>query len=135
MAVQVMVVDDSFMMRTLISNIVNADRDLNVAATAANGQIALDQVKSVNPQVILLDIEMPQMDGLEALKRLRLVSRAKVIIISSVAQVGSQQALEARRLGAFDVIAKPSGAMSLDIADKRGSEIVATARKAAGLAA
>ena len=129
----VLVVDDSFMMRTLISDIVAADPDLQVIDTAENGKVALDKAKASKPDVILLDIEMPEMDGLETLKRLALISRAKVIIVSSVAQVGSPQAMEARKLGAFGVIAKPSGAMSLDIGQKKGHEIVQTVRKAAGL--
>ncbi len=133
MAKRVLVVDDSFMMRTLIKDIVSADSDLEVVGDAENGKIALDKVKELKPDVVLLDIEMPEMDGLEALKRIKLSSQAKVIIISSVAQVGSPQAMEARRLGAFEVIAKPSGAMSLDIGQKKGSEIVKMARKAVGL--
>ena len=100
---------------------------------AGNGKLALDAVKTLNPDVILLDIEMPEMDGLECLKRLKLVSAAKVIIISSVAQTGSPQAMQARKDGAVDVIAKPSGAMSLDLAAKKGHDIVKAIRKAVGL--
>ncbi len=135
MAKNVMVVDDSFMMRTLIADIVKSDPDLKVVGEAENGKIALEKVAKLAPDVVLLDIEMPEMNGLEALKRIKLSSRAKVIIISSVAQVGSPQAMEARRLGAFDVIAKPSGSMSLDITAKKGSDIVKAIRKACGLAA
>ena len=133
MAKKVLVVDDSFVMRTLIKNIVEADTDLNVVGEAGNGKLALDAVKTLNPDVILLDIEMPEMDGLECLKRLKLVSAAKVIIISSVAQTGSPQAMQARKDGAVDVIAKPSGAMSLDLAAKKGHDIVKAIRKAVGL--
>ena len=70
------------------------------------------------------------MTGLEMLKRMALVSKAKVIIVSSLGQAGSPQAVEARRLGAADIIAKPSGAMSLDLADKRGHELVQAMRRA-----
>lgn len=134
MAKKVLIVDDSFVMRTLVKDIVSADPDLQVVGDAGNGVEALEQVKKLNPDVVMLDIEMPQMDGLECMKRLKLVSQAKVIIISSVAQTGSPQALEARRLGAADVIAKPSGAMSLDLKAKKGHDIVKTVRKAVGLA-
>ena len=130
---KVLVVDDSFVMRTLIKDIVSSDPDLEVVGDAANGKLALEAAKKLNPNVILLDIEMPEMDGLECLKRLKLLSAAKVIIISSVAQTGSPQALQARRDGAADVIAKPSGAMSLDLAAKKGHEIVKAVRRAAGL--
>jgi two-component system chemotaxis response regulator CheB len=65
---------------------------------------------------------------LGVLKRLRLISRARVIVLSSVAQVGSPVALEARRIGAAEIIAKPSGTISLDLKAKRGHEILRTAR-------
>jgi len=104
-----------------------------VVGEASNGEIALTAAKELKPDVILLDIEMPTMDGLECLKRLKLVSSAKVIIVSSVAQTGSPQALQARRDGAVDVIAKPSGAMSLDLGEKKGHDIVKAIRKAAGI--
>ncbi|MDP1871100.1 MAG: response regulator [Gallionella sp.] len=133
MAKKVLIVDDSFVMRTLIKDIVSADPELEVVGDAANGQLGLDAAKKFSPDVILLDIEMPVMDGLECLKRLKLISKAKVIIVSSVAQTGSPQALQARRDGAADVIAKPSGAMSLDLADKKGHDIVKAVRMAAGL--
>lgn len=133
MARKVLVVDDSFVMRTLVKDIVGSDPDLQVVGEAGNGAEALEAVKKHNPDLVLLDIEMPQMDGIECLKRLKLVSPAKVIIISSVAQTGSPQALEARRLGAADVIAKPSGAMSLDLKAKKGHDIVKAVRKAVGL--
>lgn len=135
MSKTVLIVDDSFMMRTLVKDIVAADPELKVVGDAENGKVALDKVKELKPDAVLLDIEMPEMDGLEALKRMSLISKAKVIILSSVAQVGSPQAMEARKLGAFAVIPKPSGSMSLDIAQKKGSEIVQTLRKAVGLSA
>jgi len=130
---KVMVVDDSFVMRTLIKDIVSSDSDLKVVGEAANGAEALEVAKKCSPDVVLLDIEMPTMNGLECLKRMKLVSTAKVIIISSVAQVGSPQTMEARRNGAFDVITKPSGAMSLDLKAKKGHDIVKAVRKAVGL--
>lgn len=130
MSKSILVVDDSFIMRTVIREIVESDPDLTVVAEAENGKIGLQRVKEHKPDLILLDIEMPEMSGLEMLKRLLLLTKAKVIIISSVGQAGSAQAIEARRLGAYDVIAKPSGAMSLDLAERRGHEIVAAIRKA-----
>ena len=133
MAKKILIVDDSFVMRTLMKDILSADSDLKVVGEAANGSEALEKAKALSPDVIMLDIEMPGMDGIEAMKRLKLISPAKVVIVSSVAQTGSPQATEARRLGAFDIIAKPSGAMSLDLKTKKGSDIVKTARRAAGL--
>lgn len=134
MAKKILVVDDSFVMRTVIKDILSADQDLQVVGEAASGVETLEKVRQLAPDVILLDLEMPNMDGIECLKRLKLVSTARVVIVSSVAQAGSAQAMEARRLGVFDVIAKPSGALSLDLKDKKGSDIVQTTRKAAELA-
>ncbi len=124
----ILIVDDSFVMRAVLKGIVSADPDLNVQGEASNGLEALQSIKKESPDLVLLDIEMPQMDGIECLRRLRLLSNVPVIIVSSVAQAGSPQALEARKLGAADVIAKPSGAMSLDLGAKKGHEIVVSIR-------
>lgn len=133
MGARILVVDDSFMMRTIIKDLVSADPELEIVGEAENGLIALEKVKELKPDVVLLDIEMPELSGLEAMKRMMLTSKAKIIIISSVAQVGSAEATRARSLGAYDVIAKPSGSMSLDLGYKKGHQIVQTIRKAAGM--
>ena len=129
----VLVVDDSLMMRAVMTDIVTADEAFEVVGEAVNGAEAVDKAKELDPDLILLDIEMPVMDGIDALKRLALFSRAKVVIVSSTAQVASPQAIEARRLGAADVVAKPSGALSLDLEAKRGHDILKAARRALGL--
>jgi two-component system, chemotaxis family, protein-glutamate methylesterase/glutaminase len=129
----VLIVDDSGFMRNVIKQILAVDDELEVAGEAEDGQVAIEKEKALKPEVILLDIEMPRLDGLGALKRFKLTSKAKVVILSSVAQLGSAAALEARRLGAFDVIAKPSGAISLDLKAKRGHEILRVVRAAVGL--
>jgi two-component system, chemotaxis family, protein-glutamate methylesterase/glutaminase len=129
-----LVVDDSFIMRAVIKDIVESDPRIEVVAEAENGKIGLQKVKECKPDLILLDLEMPEMSGLDMLKRLLLLGKTKVVVISSVGQAGSHQALEARRLGAMDVIAKPSGALSLDLVDKTGHAIVQAARRALGLA-
>jgi len=127
---QILVVDDSFIMRTIIKDIVESDPELEVAGFAENGKVGLQRMRELKPDAILLDLEMPEMSGLDMLKRLMLLGKAKVIVVSSVGQTGSPQALEARRLGAVDVIAKPSGAMSLDLQAKKGHEIVQSLRRA-----
>ena len=129
----VLVVDDSMIMRTLIKDIISADPDLQIVGDAPDGAAALEKVKQLKPDLVLLDIEMPKMDGIECLKRLKLMSPAKVIIISSIAQIGSKTSLDARKFGAADVIAKPSGATSLDIKTKKGHDITKAARKVLGL--
>jgi two-component system chemotaxis response regulator CheB len=129
----ILIVDDSFVMRALLRGIVTSDPDLAVVGEATNGLEALQNIRELNPDLVLLDIEMPHMDGIECLKRLRLLSKVPVIIVSSVAQAGSPQALEARKFGAAEVIAKPSGAMSLDLNAKKGHEIVTAARRVLGI--
>ena len=131
---RIMIVDDSIMMRSVIADIVTSDPDFDVVDRAGNGHEALEKLRANDCDIVLLDIEMPVMDGLEALKRLRLISRAKVIVVSSSAGVGSSAVVEARRQGAVAVISKPSGTISMDIKEKKGHEILQACRKAVGLA-
>jgi two-component system, chemotaxis family, protein-glutamate methylesterase/glutaminase len=133
MTQRVLIVDDSLLMRTVIRSIVSADDSFEIVGEAVDGIEGVEKATALRPDIILLDIEMPRLDGIGALKQLRLVSVARVIVVSSAAQLGSPQALEARRLGASDVIAKPSGALSLDLQDRRGHAIVLAMRKACGL--
>jgi two-component system, chemotaxis family, protein-glutamate methylesterase/glutaminase len=90
---RVLIVDDSGFMRNIVKQILVVDDELEVAGEAEDGQVALEKEKSLKPEVVLLDIEMPNLDGLSVLKRLKLTSKAKVIILSSVAQLGSPAAL------------------------------------------
>jgi two-component system chemotaxis response regulator CheB len=129
----VLIVDDSVMMRSMLAEIVGADPAFEVVGRAGDGCEAVETLRHRDCDVVLLDIEMPRMDGLEALKRMRLYSKAKVIVVSSSAQVGSPTALEARRQGAMAVIPKPSGTVSMDLKEKKGHEILRLCRKAAGL--
>lgn len=121
---RVLIVDDSFLMRRIIRNIVEKDVAFDIVGEAADGAEALEKLADTKPDLILLDIEMPQMDGLEFLRRYRLVSRARVIIISSVASIDSPQAAMALKLGAADIIPKPSGVLSVDFEEKRGAELL-----------
>ena len=130
---RILVVDDSFIMRRIIKDIVDSDSDLEVVGFAENGKIGLERLRELRPDAIVLDLEMPEMSGIEMLKRLALLGKTKVVVVSSVGQTGSPQALEARRLGALDVIPKPSGAMSLDLQAKKGHEIVQALRRALAL--
>lgn len=116
---RVLVVDDSTLMRKVIAGIVACGPDLALAGEARDGLDALAAAERLRPDVILLDIEMPRMNGLEFLAAARLRSVAAVIVISSVVQPGSPQCLRALELGARDVLAKPSGTLSLDLAARR----------------
>ena len=131
---RVLVVDDSFIMRNLVKEIVESDPDLEVVDTAENGMVALKKVRQVKPDAVLLDIEMPEMSGLETLRRLGLRSPCKVVILSSlVGNTASAERIEALRLGAVATIAKPSGGVSLDLKQKRASQIVGVLRRTLGL--
>ncbi len=114
--ISVLVVDDSALMRNLISRIVDSTPGLKVADRAMNGVFALQKIPRCNPDVIVLDIEMPEMNGIEFLKeRKRLGIEIPVVILSSVARRGAQVTMEALSLGASDFITKPSGSVSSDI--------------------
>lgn len=107
--VRVMVVDDSAVIRGLLSRIIEAESDLRVVASAANGRTALELLRHKDVDVVLLDVEMPEMDGLAALPRmLELRPQLPVIMASSLTSEGAEVTLRALALGAADAIAKPS---------------------------
>ncbi len=120
---KVMIVDDSATMRLVIRNMLNTNPNLQVVAIASNGKEALEKLAEAQPDMILLDIEMPEMDGMEFLRHARLKSRAKVVVLSSIAQPDSENAAKARILGADAVVAKPSGNISYDLEEQRGDEL------------
>lgn len=114
--VNVLVVDDSALMRNLVAKMIEAAPGLRVADKAMNGLFALQKIPRCNPDAIVLDIEMPEMNGIEFLKeRRRLGIEIPVIILSAVAKKGAEITMEALALGASDFITKPSGSVSSDI--------------------
>lgn len=114
--VSVLVVDDSALMRNLVSKIIETTPGLKVADKAMNGVFALQKIPRCNPDIIVLDIEMPEMNGIDFLReRKRLGIEIPVVILSSVARKGAQITMEALSLGASDFITKPSGSISSDI--------------------
>ena len=119
---KVMIVEDSNAMRLIIRNMINTNPNLMVVKTACNGREGLELLAAAQPDLILLDLEMPEMGGLEFLRLARLKTRAKIVVLSSIAIAGSTVASQARSLGADGVISKPSGAVSYDLEEKRGSE-------------
>ena len=121
--IRVLVVDDSALMRQLISDIVNSDPRLTVAGTARDGRDALQQIQKLKPDLVTMDVEMPNMDGLKALEEIMRVCPLPVIMVSSVTQQGAETTLKALNLGCVDFVPKPSGSISINIKDV-GKELI-----------
>lgn len=111
--IRVLVIDDSAIVRKILSETLATEADIEVVGTAPDPIIALEKIKRLQPDVLTLDIEMPRMDGLTFLKQLMRTQPMPVILISSLAQSSVEIALEALRHGAVDVLAKPSGPYSV----------------------
>lgn len=107
--IRVLVVDDAVVMRKLITETLRVDPDLEVVGAAANGRIALQKIPQLNPDILTLDIEMPEMNGLETLRELRkLYPKLPVLMFSTLTQKGAVATIEALSLGASDYITKPA---------------------------
>jgi two-component system, chemotaxis family, protein-glutamate methylesterase/glutaminase len=107
---RILIVDDSVVMRTLLRSVVCAEDGLEVAGTAADGESALNSVQTLHPDLVLMDVEMPVMDGLATLKRMRARGhKMPVIMCSSLTQRGASVTIEALACGASDYVTKPSG--------------------------
>jgi len=116
--ISVLICDDSALMRNLIGRIVDETEGLKVVGKAENGQVLLDMLPNVKPDVILLDIEMPVMNGIEFLKKRKEKHiDIPVVILSSVATEGASVTMQGLDLGASDFITKPGGSVTLKIAD------------------
>lgn len=116
---KVLIVDDSPLMRELLTAIINAAPDLEVVGTAANPLIAREKIKELNPDVVTLDIEMPEMDGISFLEKIMRLRPMPVVMISSLTQEGAEETLRALEIGAVDFVGKPSQS-SLAVNEKSG---------------
>lgn len=126
--IRVLIVDDSALVRKLVSDALKTDPEIEVVGTAVDPYAARDKIQQLKPDVITLDLEMPRMDGLTFLKIIMEQHPLPVIIMSSLTQRGSDYAFEALRLGAFDVLAKPGGPYSFgDLGPQLIARIKATA--------
>ena len=116
---RVLIVDDSAIVRTILSNALRSEPDIEVVGLAADPYVARDLIEAQKPDVITLDLEMPRMDGLTFLRQLMKQHPLPVVIVSSVTQTGSAASIDALAAGAIDVIAKPGGPYSVaDVADQ-----------------
>jgi len=129
-SIRVLVVDDSAFLRRAVLLLLESDPLIQVVGTAANGVEAVQQVKALHPDVVTLDVLMPIMDGLTALKIIMREAPTAVVMISATTGDGTLEALEALALGAVEVVMKPSGSASLDIGSKR-AELVRAVKSAA----
>lgn len=129
--IRVLVVDDSAVVRKILTTTIAAEADMEVVGTAPDAYVARDKILALKPDVMTLDIEMPRMSGLMFLKKLMEFHPMPVIVISSLGMASCQETLEALRYGAVDVLAKPAGPYS--VGDLR-LELAAKLRAAAGAA-
>jgi two-component system chemotaxis response regulator CheB len=130
MSIRVLIVDDSALVRKLLSEMLATARDIEVVGTAADPYAARERIKQLNPDVITLDVEMPRMDGITFLENLMRLRPMPVVMVSSLTQQGADVTLRALELGAVDFVAKPridvAGTLS-DYAD----ELIAKVKVAA----
>ncbi|WP_210528131.1 chemotaxis-specific protein-glutamate methyltransferase CheB [Rubellimicrobium arenae] len=128
--IRLLIVDDSALMRKLLTGLFTGQSGFEVH-TARDGEEALALARSLRPDVVTLDVNMPRMDGLACLDRLMVEAPCPVVMVSALTARGADVTLEAMRLGAVDFVTKPGGAVSLEM-DQFGPLIVAKVRAAAG---
>ena len=121
--IRVLIVDDSALMRQFLSDILNSDPRIEVAGTARDGKDALLQIKTLRPDIVTMDVEMPVMDGLKALEEIMRTNPMPVIMVSSMTQEGAEITMKALAAGCVDFIGKPSGTISLNIREI-GQELI-----------
>jgi two-component system chemotaxis response regulator CheB len=128
--IKVLIVDDSALVRRLLTEILQSDASFEVVGTASDPYVAREKIKKLNPDVITLDVEMPRMDGITFLENLMRLRPMPVLMVSSLTQRGAEVTLRALELGAVDFVAKPK----IDVAGGLGNysdEIIAKVRTAA----
>lgn len=115
--IRVIVVDDSALVRSLLSEIINRQRDMECIGTANDPLIAREMIRELNPDVITLDVEMPRMDGIDFLGRLMRLRPMPVVMISTLTERGAEVTMKALELGAVDFVAKPRVGLSSGLND------------------
>lgn len=128
--IRVLIVEDSLLMRNIISDSITSDPELEVIGKAKNGQEALEKIFTLKPDVVTLDINLPVIDGISVLEEVMKKQPARVIMLSAYTREGATATMKALELGAIDFIAKPSGEISLDLY-KLKDELIAKIKLAA----
>lgn len=131
--IRVLVVDDSALVRRAITEALSRDPEIEVVGSACDPYVAREKIEQLDPDVLTLDLEMPRMDGLTFLRILMKHRPLPVVVVSSLAQHGSQAAMDAVDAGAIDVLAKPDGTMSIGgLADRLAYHVKAAAAAGVG---
>jgi two-component system chemotaxis response regulator CheB len=130
--IKVVIVDDSALIRSVMSEIVNSQPDMEVAGTAPDPLVARDLIKRVNPDVLTLDVEMPKMDGLDFLEKLMRLRPMPVLMVSSLTERGSEITMRALELGAVDFVTKPK--LSIQAGMREYTELITDKIRAAARA-
>lgn len=128
---RIVVVDDSALLRRVLVDILSAEPDFEVVGQGRNGEDAIRLAQELKPDVITLDVEMPQMDGLQALKQIMRATPTPVLMVSSLTAQGTSATIEALQSGAADVLAKPATRQMTGMRDA-GDELVSKVRAVRG---
>jgi len=128
--IKVLVVDDSAIVRQVLKERLSQEPDIEVVGVAPDPYIARDKIVKLNPDVLILDVEMPRMDGITFLKKLMRYRPMPVVIFSSLTPQGSELALEALKEGAVEVMVKPGGSYSVGEAIAQLAQKIRAAAKA-----
>jgi two-component system chemotaxis response regulator CheB len=112
---KVMVVDDSVLIRKVLTDLINSLNGYKVVATASNGAIAVSKVKFTDVDIITMDVEMPEMNGIEAVKEILKIKKIPIIMVSSLTSSGSRFTIDALEAGAIDFVLKPAGGLATDM--------------------
>lgn len=128
--IKILVVDDSLLMQRVLSDILQSDPQILVIGTARDGEEALQKIPKLHPDVVTLDIEMPRMNGLTAVRKIMETNPVPVIMISALTQREAQLTLKALEFGAVDYVPKPQGQISLNMNDVK-DELITKVKTAA----
>ena len=128
---RVLVVDDSALVRQILTDLLARDPGIEVVGTASDPLIAREKIKRLNPDVLTLDIEMPKMDGLSFLEKIMTLRPMPVVMASSLTQKGAEETIRALEIGAFDYVSKPVSNQNRDTIGALKEDLVTKVRAAA----